>query len=807
MPVNYDAIPEELRWDNNWCVAGPDENGRLRAPHILQGRKLYKASPVNPTHWRDLETTIESAMACPPCGIGYVLTAQCGYTVIDLDVKNQNNYPDDPDSWTDEEDLERFWKIVQMFDSYTERSASGQGLHIWVKGDIGPGVHGRDGVEVYSRERFIVTTGDVVIDKPIYGRQELLQTLVSEIRANQAGDKIELVEVEQTETDEVILERAVNAENRDKFTSLMSATADVGTGDKKVQGSYVDLGYPSQSEADLALMSIFTFYTKSNEQCRRLFRLSNLAKRPKASKNNRYLDFTLKLIRGRQEREEAIDDFAADLARKYQQNYAHLTQQNGAQQAQTDGGEVAPQPMQIPVYGAAVEEVQATDSEQAPLAWPPGFAGYIARYIYENSPRPVREVSIVATLGLLCGICGKAFTLPQSGLNLYIVLIARSAIGKEAMHSGIATLIGYLRESMPDCGKFVDFSEYASGPALQKAVATNTSFVNVSGEWGRRLKRLSQEDGRDGPMQQLRTVMTNLYQKSGPRSIVGGVGYSDKEKNVGAVNGVAYSMIGESTPTTFYEALTEDMMEDGFLSRFTVIEYTGDRPELNEKPQSRPPDVILSHLSEVCWRANQLLLAEQYVEVMRTPEAFTILAAFDKECDSKVRGSTDESWRQMWNRAHLKALRISGLLACADNPNNPIILKEHAAWALDVVLRDIAVMRRRMSEGDIGKGDNTRERKVMSLIQKYMEKDFHQISTTYRISKKMKDDSVITRSYLQINTQKINSFCNFRGGQNIALDATLKSMCDSGYLAEVPREKAVKEYEFTGKCYRILSTY
>src|SRR5690606_37228605 len=56
----------------------------------------------------------------------------------------------------------------------------------------------------------------------------------------------------------------------------------------------------SQSEADFALLSILAYYTRDNDQVRRLFRMSQLGKRDKARKNDRYLNHARSKIRAKQ---------------------------------------------------------------------------------------------------------------------------------------------------------------------------------------------------------------------------------------------------------------------------------------------------------------------------------------------------------------------------------------------------------------------------------------------------------------------------------------------------------------------------
>jgi hypothetical protein len=433
------------------------------------------------------------------------------------------------------------------------------------------------------------------------------------------------------------------------------------------------------------------------------------------------------------------------------------------------------------------------------LTYPPGFAGEIACYIHDAAPRPVREVAVVAALGLLAGICGKTWQIPKSGLNLYIMLIARSAIGKEAMHNGISELIHACAQEVPDANKFVDFARYASGPALIKACVSNPCFVNVSGELGDRIKQMS--EGKDPALQSLKQQWKDLYQKSGVTSTVGGLGYSAQDNNVASIMGVAYSLIGESTPGNFLTALTNGMFEDGTVSRFCVIEYDGERPDPNANPLTTPAAELVSRLLDIIKQAWLMMERGRSQPVTFAPDAKQALDVFQSTCDAKIEGVTDEGKRAMWNRAHIKALRIAALLAVADRHLFPVIQSAHAEWAIMLVQRDIAAFAKHLEGGDVGDGDDARERKLVAIMREYLTQP---IPASYKLKDEMRQNSIVARNYLTLRTRQAAAFSNHKLGTGRALDDTLASMVASGYLMECERSKMVEAYNYHGRAYRIL---
>lgn len=795
-----------------WVLAGADKvplglgaDGQLRPVSATRPSEWMSFERAVAIAWMhtDLVTTYTTkegqVITRTGLDLGFALHEDDPFTCIDLDTKDAETHPDKPEVWTTTDQFDRYISIINTMHSYTERSRSGKGIHVWVRGNIGRGFR-RDGVEVYSQERYIIMTGDVYVNEPIMDRGQTLENMVARMRP--IASEIELEELPPHTDDWYIFEVAATAGNAEKFWKLW-------------RGQWQE-DFPSQSEADLALMSMFTFYSDSNAQCRSLFRASALGQREKTTKNDYHVNKMLKLLRSRQAREAAVDLSGIIEADRSATAAAVAAAQDGAAANVATSREV--QHLSTPGQGNPVQPPPPTDSALAQLApvppeivaagadglaWPPGFVGTVAKFIYANSYLPVKEVAVVGALGLMAGLCGKAWNIPGSGLNLYIVLVARSAIGKEAMHSGISTLVAACQKNNPFIGNFVDFAEQASGPALIKACLASPSFVNVSGEWGRRMKRMAAEDGRDGPLASLRTQMTNLYQKSGSQSMTGGINYSSTENNVASITGVAYSMIGETTPGTFYESLTDSMMEDGFLSRFLIIGYDGDRPARNRSFIKDPDPSLVSALNNICNSAHSRCSPGiEAMAVGRTEEAASLLDAFEHESDKMILSTDNPSRRQMWNRAALKTLRVAALLAVGDHYLSPCITKAHAQWAIDLIRQDIAMMQKRLDEGDVGQNDTSRERKLVAILRQYQK--VNSIPKSYNIPKDMHNNHMVTHSYLVTRTQSVAAFSGHKFGSNKALKETVESFIDNGWLMEVKKEKVVELFGLQSKTYRIL---
>jgi archaellum biogenesis ATPase FlaH len=163
-PGLLDNVPAELRARPQWVAwrAVPKPDGKIDKIPINPATG-GNAATNNPSTWNTFQRALGRMRANSLAGIGYVFAADDPYTGIDYDGCR--------DPQTGEFQMWAF-DCIQAFNSYSEVSPSGKGVHTFVRGKL-PGGGGASPVgtptghiEVYDRGRFFTVTGAQVLTTP-----------------------------------------------------------------------------------------------------------------------------------------------------------------------------------------------------------------------------------------------------------------------------------------------------------------------------------------------------------------------------------------------------------------------------------------------------------------------------------------------------------------------------------------------------------------------------------------------------------------------------------------------------------------
>lgn len=691
------AIPLELRELRQWVCANEDKRP-------INPVTLDYADVTNPATWG----TFEQALYWQTDHVGFVLSKTDPYTIIDLDdphTKKVNGVtlPETNQEIVDT-NIKRHQKILEASKgTYAELSQSGQGIHIICRGKIPKGCR-RDKVEVYSDSRYMICTGNIYNNVAITDQQTLLDKLFAEMGQERA--EAELVQVQGTLTDDEICRMAYNAVNGEKFYMLWQG---------HWQGHPL---YPSQSEADFALLSIIAFYTKDNEQVRRIFRQSALGQRDKAKRNDKYLNYALRKIRSHELPTIDVTELLAKHEKENQPQHIGSTgpgDNNTAPQTSQPSGCETDLPLVNNDRETGEEDKGAREKV---VTFPPGFVGELAQYFYDTSVYPLREISLVAAMGWTAGIIGRCFQVSNTGLNFFMLIVARSGVGKDVIHSCPNKFFDLLAGNgmeFPNITSLRGPSEFASGQALQRHLQKNPCFLSVLGEFEVQLEKMM-NDKSSSSEKLLRKVMLDVYAASNRTS--GSVAYSDNEKTIAPTIRPCPTFIGDCTPDIF-DILDFKQITSGFLSRWSIVEYRGKKPSYNTNSFCQPSESLLNKAKNLLAISFQLNHRNAFEHATFAPEALAMFDEFRKLADNKYNnGAGVES--SLWSRAHLKAMKFAALLACSTRPDTRVINKEEAAWAINFVEKEIQFLTNRFSKSEFGTGESRRESDILRAMETWL---------------------------------------------------------------------------------------
>jgi hypothetical protein len=412
----------------------------------------------------------------------------------------------------------------------------------------------------------------------------------------------------------------------------------------------------------------------------------------------------------------------------------------------------------------------------------------------------------------MSGITGRAYNISGTGLNQYVLLLAMTGAGKEAAASGINKLMNTIKMQVPTSTAFIGPSEISSGSALFKYLGnTSQSFISLLGEFGLRLQQMSSPNA-NGSEVSLRRMFLDLYNKSGYSEILHASVYSDKANNTSAVPSPSFSILGESTPERFYGALNEDMISEGLLPRFLLIEYKGNRPPLNEHHTAVVPNFSLierlASLAAQCETINHSN-PRRVINVLSSDAAAKLLYDFDKYSDNRINSSNKEVIRQLWNRAHIKVLKLSALIAVGNNMIEPTIQVQDMEWAANLVQADIQSLTERFEAGEIGA--NTFEvrqgQDIIRMIKDYVYSPYDKIEKYIQFkSQPMHNDKVIPYVYLNKRLSPLSSYRNDKLGPTIAIKRAIQNLIDSDRIREVGKKWVDEKYGTSQRAFIISDT-
>lgn len=774
--MNYQLIPFELRQYPQWIVWRYEDvnNKKTKVPYSIKG---FKASVTNPQTWHTFE---DVANATGYDGIGFVLTENDPFAFIDLD------------HTSNQEEFAKQQTIYSNFiDTYAELSPSGKGLHILLKGRLPQGRR-RGSVEIYSSQRFMTVTGNVYNNKEINNCQNRLETLYNSL--GKTDKVVQLADEKQHYSDEDLFEIAYNAENGQKFYDLYN-------------GHWQDY-YSSQSEADHALINILSYFSRNQEQIARMFRASALGKRQKAMRN----DYVGKMIMRSFDNYIPPVDIGA-MAENVKNALAENERLNGGNlnlqlltPAELFPKEIAPVDTPLPDLSKTnmsySEYALDVDFENLPT----GLVKELARFIYAQSPRPVKAISTITALALMSGICGRSYNVSGTGLNNYFVLLAQTGIGKEGISKGINKLLNSIIPQQPLAKSFVGLGELVSGVSLLRYLSEETQCcLTVQGEFGMTMQRMT---GRNAtpPMLQLRKIILDLYGKSGQGEIMRSTVYADKQKNISEIKAPSFTMLAESTPSTFFDALSDGLVDEGLISRFNIVQCNARRPPLNKHHNKIDvPNDLRDYLLNLASNCLTLNATDQIIAIEMTDEAERIFNDFDKFCDDEINNTPEESYRQLWNRGHLKSLKIASLFAIGVNIYKPIITKEHALFAIQFVRDSIQGMYNRYTNFEIGADSISFERRTADLTYVIGRIILNSKNENFG-NDAMKADYVLPYKLLQSKCASRKSFkSNEKGGVAQNLKIAIQDLVDSGLLVEIKAHVSKEKYNYSGKSWTITN--
>jgi hypothetical protein len=428
----------------------------------------------------------------------------------------------------------------------------------------------------------------------------------------------------------------------------------------------------------------------------------------------------------------------------------------------------------------------------------------------EYAPRPVDAFAIAGGLAAWTAIVQKPWTLRKVALNQYILALGITGSGKDIVNSYSDYLKAELIGRVPTIGELIGgLGELTSSQGQMRSMS-NSQFktrIHRFGEIGKILIQMTKPNTSPHMMQIYRHWLM-MYSKSGEGQSLDEQLWSDKDKKIEALSRPTESIVGEGVIEDF-DRMVGQIMNDGLGPRFLTFEYPGAQGELSKTFDTyRLDPALVDATANVAGTSLTLLKNNQICSIEADAAADALLRDFEAHCRHELNSAGHEAGRQIWNRSHLKAMKLAGAAAVGVQWHKPVITRPLARWATDLVHFQTLNIVRKFEAGDVGPEGGNESKQVRELkrvVREYIQSEPGKYEKS-GCSFDMHRNHHFAHKYLSDRLLKVAAFRDAPGGASRALKRVIDHLIhETGELGNVNREQAGLAYNTRGKVYAVIN--
>ncbi len=305
-----------------------------------------------------------------------------------------------------------------------------------------------------------------------------------------------------------------------------------------------------------------------------------------------------------------------------------------------------------------------------PLPFRGAMASIVASGLASSHKQQQKLTVLAALIAMASVIDGTYHFIDGTRVNLYGLGIAETGDGKEKVRQ-LANEVGRKAGALL-------LGKPASGQGLEDALDDTQGMLVVVDEVGHMLQSMNHKQSASYLIE-LTEILLKLYSGSSSSYSTRMKAAQKGEQLSRVLNNPCLSFLGFTTPAALSKGVSLENIEQGFLGRFLIVEGENNVKHRRVVQELSLDTDILKQIDISI--SMHLLLSDNGGLIAETADADVRLTVLIEKFSHEAKQALTPDARALLKRSYEKVIRIAGVLAVWDCPDEPVVTVEHIDWA------------------------------------------------------------------------------------------------------------------------------